>query len=384
MADNRIDSLSVLLQTNASYKDTLAVEVGKVIDNFSKKTISSLLKNTDLSGNPMSGTVEAKRFANATIQTYGTARSGKTGNKIKALPVPVQITDNKEFVEEVEEKDLEMYGINGLIEKRVANREDSMRRYFERKFFSVGVTAGSSFAVSGSTVVDKIESLIQKLETVSNDFVDGVERDQMAIILSTSTYGTIRSYIDTTAKSNVNTDIQDFGRLHGVLVFSSIYLPYGVDYVIMAKGAVAQPIRQSILNPTKVELSDATAFGMFLYSGTTAVTPDLIFFAGTLGTAVTITSAYAGTANTSTITITGSKLYSTNTYYYKAHASEVASPAFGDDATVTANGWTAMTLTTGAQDILFATQTKIRVAEVNAEGKIVAVSAETSIVKTGA
>ena len=48
----------------------------------------------------------------------------------------------------------------------------------------------------------------------------------------------------------------------------------------MVDGAVAQPIMTSIYNPEKVQLSDATAFGLFAYKGTKAVTPDLIIYNG--------------------------------------------------------------------------------------------------------
>jgi hypothetical protein len=50
----------------------------------------------------------------------------------------------------------------------------------------------------------------------------------------------------------------------------------------MVKGAVAQPVMTSIYNPTKVDLSDATAFGLFAYKGTKAVMEDLIFYNGTM------------------------------------------------------------------------------------------------------
>ena len=50
----------------------------------------------------------------------------------------------------------------------------------------------------------------------------------------------------------------------------------------MVKGAVAQPVMTSIMNPEKVQLSDATAFGLFAYKGTKAVTPDLIIYNGSV------------------------------------------------------------------------------------------------------
>ena len=375
---NRIDSLSIELQTNSALKDKLVEQIVGVMENYEKRTIASLLKNTDVIGEVVNGgTVTAKKFANATIKAYGSARTSGYGEEIRALEVPVKIDDDKEFVEEVEEKDIRFYGVEGIIEKRVGNIASSMNRYFERKFFNAGVLAGAPFAVSGTTDADKLESLIQELETVNNDFVDGVERDQMAVVLRPSVYGAIRSYIDSVEKGNVPTDIEQFGMFHGVLVFSSVYLPETVDYVIMVKGAIAQPVLPSPLNPEKVQLSDATAFGMFLYSGTTAVNSDLIFFAGTLGTA-TITSAFEGTANTSTITVTSTKSDPANDFYYLAHATAVASPAYGDAVGST---WTKMVLVGGEQDIVFATQTKIRVAEADASGRIIKVSAETTIVK---
>ena len=49
----------------------------------------------------------------------------------------------------------------------------------------------------------------------------------------------------------------------------------------MVDGAVAQPVLPSVYSPKKVELSDATAFGMFLYKGTKAVMKDLIIYKAT-------------------------------------------------------------------------------------------------------
>ena len=48
----------------------------------------------------------------------------------------------------------------------------------------------------------------------------------------------------------------------------------------MVDGAVAQPIMTSIYDPKKVDLSDATAFGLFAYKGTKAVMGDLIIYKG--------------------------------------------------------------------------------------------------------
>ena len=279
----RIDSLSIQLQTDASAKDKLAESYGKVIENLEKSTISSVLKNTDLSGDPASGTVEAKRFANAIAQNYGTARGNGYANKVKAKPVVVALDTNKEFIEEVEEKDLRTYGISGLIERRTTNRGGAMKRLLERAFFTEAVNSGSALTLTSDTIEGKFEEAIQEIETTNNDFVDGVERDLINIICSPATYGQIRTYLDKGVNnSNVSTAVGEFGQFHGVDVYSSVYLPNGVDFIIMVKGSVAQPVIPSIYNPAKIELSDATGFGIFLYFGTKAVTPELIKYAGTV------------------------------------------------------------------------------------------------------
>lgn len=276
----RIDSLSIVLQSDSSAKDKLSEEYGKVIENLQKSTISEIIKNTDLSGDPSSGTVEAKRFANATAADYGTARGNAYGDKINALPVVVPLNVNKEFIEEVEEKDLRTYGVAGLIERRVANQGNAMKRLLERAFFTEAKSAGSSLSLTSDTAMGKLEEAIQAIETTNNDFVDGVERDLIVVVASPAFYGQVRNALDTTAQANVKTNIAEYGQFHGVDVYSSVYLPSGVDFVIMVKGAIAQPVLPSIYNPTKIELSDATGFGIFLYFGTKAVMPDLIKYYG--------------------------------------------------------------------------------------------------------
>lgn len=270
----RLDSLSIQLQGTES-KDKLAESYGKVLDNLQKNMISSILKNNDLSGRPESGTVEAKRLVNAQAAAYGTARGHGYADKITAKPVVIAIDTNKEFIEEVEEKDLQTYGVDGLIARRTANQEGGMKRLLERAFFTEAKTSGTALELTETDAQKQLEEAIQDIETTSNEFVDGVERDLINVIATPKFYGEVRNYLDA-GNANIKTNIAEFGQYHGVNVFSSVYLPEGVDFIIMVNGAVAQPVLPSIYNPSKIELSDATAFGMFLYYGTKAVMPDLI------------------------------------------------------------------------------------------------------------
>lgn len=277
----RIDSLSIQLQSDSTYNEKLAELYGKVIDNIEKSTISALLKNTDLSGDPTTGTVEAKRFANISGQAYGTARSGGAAQKINALPVVISLNTDKEYIEEVEEKDLRTYGINGLLARRTANHESAIRRDLERAFFEEAYASGTEFETAETDIEKIIEAAVQSVETTKNDFVDGVPRDLIKVVCSPAYYGLIRNHLDGTQNANISTAVGEFGMFHGVDVFSSTYLPTGVDFIVMVVGSVAQPALPTVYNPSKIPLSDATAFGMFLYFGTKAVASDLIIYHGT-------------------------------------------------------------------------------------------------------
>ena len=278
----RLDALSIELVTSG--KDKLAEEYGKVIENIQHITLASRLKNTDLSGDPTSGTVEAKRFANVEGKAYGTARAGGKGDSVKAKPVVISIDDNTEYMEEVEEKDLKTYGVNGLIEKRTKNHQDALAVELDTKFFAEAVREGTAFSPTGTpSIEDEIEEAVQKIETTKNNFVQGVPRNMIEVIASPKTYGALRNKINSITNSNNLGVVPNYeeGTFNNVKIYSSVFLPAGCDYIVMVNGAVAQPVMTSIYNPAKVELSDATAFGLFAYKGTKAVMEDLIIYKGT-------------------------------------------------------------------------------------------------------
>ena len=274
----RIESLAMLLE--AGGKDYLAEEYGKVIENIEKTTISGALKNTDLSGTPSAGSVEAKRFVNAASKDYGTARSANKGDQVKAKPVTIAINVDKEIIEEIEEKDVSLYGVDSVVSRRVANHGKSMTRELERAFFAEAASAGSALTTDKTAINDKIEALIQQIENTKNEYVDGVDRDMISVVCDTATYGALRTFLDTTANANVGTDAADISRFHGVKVYSTVYLPSGVNAIGMVDGAVAQPVLPTVANPEKIQLSNAIGFGLFYSYGTKAVMPDLIVKVG--------------------------------------------------------------------------------------------------------
>ncbi|MCL2547100.1 MAG: hypothetical protein FWE06_07925 [Oscillospiraceae bacterium] len=271
---SRVESLSILLDTAGS--DYLAELYGTVIDTVQKSTISSILKNKDLSGDPASGSVEAKRFANAKSEAYGTARAGGRGVSVTARPVVVLLDKDREIVEEIEEKDTLFYGVDGLLENRSLNHRKTMVRELERAFFAEAAEHATEVSSAFADIDAQLEQLIQTIENTRNDFVDGVDRDMISIVLDTATYGRLRNMLDTVYSANIDVGTPECGVFHGVKVFSSVYLPSGVQMLAMVDGSVAMPVLPRQYTAEKVPLSEAFAVSLFYYYGVAAVMPDLI------------------------------------------------------------------------------------------------------------
>lgn len=272
----RIESLNILKDTSG--KDYLSELYGKVIENVQKTLVSINMKNTDLSGDPASGSVEAKRFVNAKSQDYGTAREAKKGNAVKAKPVTVSIDTDKEIVEELENKDVTLYGVDGVLDRRANNHVLQMASELDTAFFAAAYTNATKVSVEGLTAIEDIlETLIQECENTHNDFVDGVPRSMMHLVLSTAYYGKVRNALDKMSRANVDSSAEEFLAWHGVDTKSCVHLPEGCNVLLIVDGAVAQPVMSDQYAAEKVPLSNAMAIELFYHYGTACAMPDLIF-----------------------------------------------------------------------------------------------------------
>lgn len=272
----RITALNILTQEGG--KEYLSELYGRVIENVQKALISAGLKNTDLSGDPTSGSVEAKRFVNATSQQYGTARAAGKGDAVKAKPVTVVIDTDREIVEEIEEKDTRLYGVDGLLDRRATNHVLRMVAELDTAFFKKATEAAVEVEVDMTAPVEDIlEAIIQECENTKNDFVDGVPRSMMHLSLSSAFYGKVRNNLDKQSRANVDTTTEEFYTWHGVETASNIHLPDGCDILLQVKGAIAQPVIPNQYVAEKIPLSNAYGVELFYNYGTVAVTPDLIF-----------------------------------------------------------------------------------------------------------
>ena len=276
----RIQSLNVLLDGSSDGKMLLKEAYDGVIANVQKGTISSKIKNTDLSGDPSAGTVEAKRFVNASSQVYGTARGAGKGTAVKGKTVTVPINVDREFVEEVEQKDIKLLGVDGLVAKRSANHAQRLVAELDTAFFAEGKTAGTQFkpASTMTDIKDIVEAAILQLEKLKNNYIDGLDRSMLSITFDPDTYSAMRMYLDTVMNTNVDTTTEEFNMYHGVKCYNSNRLPSGVKFEIMMDESIAQPVMSDVYTAEKIPLSDAVGIELFFHYGTKAVTPDTILW----------------------------------------------------------------------------------------------------------
>jgi hypothetical protein len=272
----RTTAISIL--SGESTPANLSEIYGLVVENVRKGTLSQTLRSNAYSGNPKAGSVEFKRFSNSASKNYGTARAAGKGDKVKAAPITVTLDKHKEIVEEVAKFDIDTFGVAGVMQRRADNHVLSMENELDSAFFARAAGEGTAFTATKTAINEIVEEVVQTLESVKNDYVNGVDRSLIDVVLSPAKYGEMRTFLDTQANPNVDTAGEEFGMYHGVKIYSSVRLPSGVNGICMVRGRVAQPrIVNEYGSPEKIPLSNDFAVSLFYDFGTKALTPDLIF-----------------------------------------------------------------------------------------------------------
>ena len=272
MAD-RTDAQSILFGVN---KDKLKEVLGEIIQNIQKKAISEGIKNKKYSGDIKAGSIKVARFTNVETKDYGTARTASKGTQFNNKgQVTINLDKHKEMVEEFNQNDINTIGYDAIVDSKKAGQANTLIRELDRAFFAEAETVGTDVVVTSATeLVEKVEMLIQALETTKNEYVDGVDREDMTLTLSPTAYGKLRNYIDKVANANVNSAKEEIEMFHGVTVKSNIRQT--AEAIVMVNGAIAQPVNVYKYDIEKIPLSNDYAISLFYDFGTKAVTPDLI------------------------------------------------------------------------------------------------------------
>lgn len=271
---SKTDALNIFL-SDGTTEDKLMESYAEIIDMVQKGAISSQIKNVNLSGDPEGGSVEVRRLLTAASQAYGTARAAGEGDAILNGGVTINLDQDKEIVEEIEWKDIQLYGISDLLSKRARNHQLAMIRELDTAFFTEAEAEGSEVTITGSTIEDQIEELIQDVEVTENSNVDGVDRDMIVVTVTPEVYGQLRNYID--SLPNPLDGGVDVKRFHDVRIFSNTRQTS--DAICMVVGAVAQPVVAQPYKVDRIPLSNAIAVELFYSYGTGSVMSDLIKYA---------------------------------------------------------------------------------------------------------
>lgn len=271
----RQDALSIYI--NDTEKDKLAETYGEVIEAIQKGAISEQIKNKNYSGDPTTGSVEIDRFKNAEIKDKGTARANAKGDNPKDTgKVTINVDTDKEIVEEIAKKDIKLYGVSGMAERRKANHIKKLEAYLDKEFFACAEKEGASVTIpaTATSIVAKLEALIQAVETTVNDWVDGVDRDMLVLTVTPKVYGDLSNYIDSVPNSLNGLNDELF---HKVKIYSNHRQTK--DAICMLDGAIGQLVVTDEYDAEKIPLSNDIALELFFSKGTKAVTPDLIKYA---------------------------------------------------------------------------------------------------------
>lgn len=271
-----VDALSIFLTSET--KDKLATKVAGVMENLQTEALSQRLKSTNLSGDPDAGTVEIKRFKNISSEEYGTARTAGKGQKLYASPVYINIDVDRELVEEIENKDLKMYGVDDLLSRRATALQKALERELDRRFFDYAVTAGTEYTPTASDIEDIVDEMVSEINTLSNDFIDGVDDEDVVIVADPATYKSLRKYIDTIAASGTNAKNGRIEIFHSVQIEKSNRLPSGVKLIVMIKNIIGQPVLVTGVDIEKVPLSNAVDTELFYSTKEGTATPEGIIY----------------------------------------------------------------------------------------------------------
>lgn len=277
----RTEALSIYVSD--SVKSELKNKIAGVFENLAKDTISGRLKSKNGVLNEKAGSFEFKRFANATRQEYGTARTAGKGSKVKAAPVIVNLDRNSEIVEEVNTFDAASFtdeDLNAFLARRKTAIQQSVARDLDRDFFAAAKTGGTKGANlnEASDLVPQLEAIIAGLEVTSNEYVDGVDREQMALVLNPAIYGKVKTELNDCYNFSGTVADEVFKGINGVATFSSNRLPEGVDYVLMVMDSIAQPVMITDTDIEKIPLSNEYAVEVFYRNKSKVLAQELVIY----------------------------------------------------------------------------------------------------------
>jgi hypothetical protein len=263
-----------IFQLDETTKAKLAEIKGGVIERLQKAALSMRLKSQKYSGDPTSGSVEYDRFKNSQSKTYGTARTAGDGDALVDDTVTLNIDTHKEIIETVELLDAQLYGVDGVMERRAADHHLTMAADLDRAFFTAAVAAATEVTPTSTTIQQVMDEIVRALTTTVNDFVDGIDKSMITLVLSPKAYDKLHDFINVIRSQNTNGEEEFVEVYHGVKVEEN--MRQTADVLCMVNDTIGQPVVITEYAPEKLALSKKYAVPIFYDYGTKVLTPDLV------------------------------------------------------------------------------------------------------------
>lgn len=275
------DALGINYQ-NTSTRDKLQVVYKAILKNLLSKADYLRLVNREYSDTPAKGgSVHIDRLAFATVRDYGTAFAAQTGDKPLNNGIDILVNIDKEIVTEVPKKDAKLWRPGGEAEILAANVENqtaALQIFLDDAYFVALQQAATTYDVSAVTDSDAVKqqvlrllALIRKLESVTGDNVNKIDRSLMALTLSSEIYDSVELYMTTLN----NPDGNSVRLLHGVEV--SRALRQDVDAVVQVKGSMGMPMVLDRYEVTRPTYKNGLVQELYFSYGLGAVMPECIY-----------------------------------------------------------------------------------------------------------
>ena len=261
-----------IYKADGETKQVLSEAYGGVLENFSTRALSSLVKNTQWSGDPKSGSVEFDRILNTAVEDYNVDATDKN---FKIAKVTVNVDTPKMIRERATQWDLDEYGIDGIVGKKADMYLNSMIIFGDRAFFAQAESEGVEKTLTGATSRDKLDELIAGLTDVATDYADGVDPSQIAVFLKTSVWNELQSLFDSYPNpAEGGRTLYDY---NGVNVYRNFRQTK--DAIAMVKGAGAMPIAPIGTDVDKIAGSVEYYIGLYFKYGVKMIMPELVHYA---------------------------------------------------------------------------------------------------------
>lgn len=270
----RTESMAIL---KANGDEQLLSEVyGGVLENFSTRALSSIVKNNQWSGDPRSGSVEFDRMLNTAVENYNPDAIDKN---LKIEKVTVNVDTPKMIRERATQWDIDEYGIDGIIQRKSDLYTNSMIVFADRAFFTKAETEGSEVTLTASTDKGKLDEFIRTITDATTDYADGIDESMVHVFLKSSVWDRLKGEFEKLPNpANGGVTLFDY---NGVNVHRNFRQTE--DAIIMVEGAGAMPIAPIGTAVDKIAGSVEYYIGLYFKYGVKMIMPELVKYASFSG-----------------------------------------------------------------------------------------------------